>query len=80
MLPKNLIADPSCKVSNGKGFRGTCPLPSPCTLIEEMEKPSLRLKYGSIFSLVYRRDRALSFIYAAGRGRRRGRTCEEFNS
>jgi hypothetical protein len=45
-----------------------------------MEKPSLRLKYGSVFSLVYRRDMALSFIYAAGRGRRRGRVCEEFNS
>jgi hypothetical protein len=27
-LPKNLIADPPCKVSNDTGFGGTCPLAS----------------------------------------------------
>jgi hypothetical protein len=40
-LPKNLIADPPCKVSNGTGFGGTCPLASPCAQSHEMEIPSL---------------------------------------
>jgi hypothetical protein len=40
-LPKNLIADPSCKVSNGTGFGGTCPLASLCAQSHEMEIPSL---------------------------------------
>lgn len=37
-LPKNLTADPPCKVSNGKGFGGTCPLASPCAQSYEMGK------------------------------------------
>jgi hypothetical protein len=41
MLPKNLIADPLCKVSNGTGFGGTCPLASLCAQSHEMEIPSL---------------------------------------
>jgi hypothetical protein len=41
MLPKNLIADPSCKVSNGKGYGGTCPLASLCAQSHEMEIPLL---------------------------------------
>jgi hypothetical protein len=35
--PKNLIADPPCKVSNDKGFGGTCPLASLCAQSYEME-------------------------------------------
>jgi hypothetical protein len=34
--PKNLIVDPPCKVSNGKGFGGTCPLASLCAQSHEM--------------------------------------------
>jgi hypothetical protein len=40
-LPKNLIADPPCKVSNAKGFGGTCPLAALCAQSYEMEIPSL---------------------------------------
>jgi hypothetical protein len=40
-LPKNLIVDPSCKVSNGKGSGGTCPLAFLCVQSHEMEIPSL---------------------------------------
>jgi hypothetical protein len=36
-LPKNLIAAPPCKVPNGKGFVGTCPLAPPCAQSHEME-------------------------------------------
>jgi hypothetical protein len=39
--PKNLIADPPSRVSNGKGFGGTCPLASLCAQSHEMEIPSL---------------------------------------
>jgi hypothetical protein len=39
--PKNLIADPSCKVSNDKGSGGTCPLASLCAQSHEMEILSL---------------------------------------
>jgi hypothetical protein len=40
-LPKNLIVDPPSRVSNGKGFGGTCPLASLCAQSHEMEIPSL---------------------------------------
>jgi hypothetical protein len=40
-LPKNLIADPPSRVSNGKGFGGTCPLASLYAQSHEMEIPSL---------------------------------------
>jgi hypothetical protein len=40
-LPKNLIVDPPCKVSNGTGFGGTCPLASLYAQSHEMEIPSL---------------------------------------
>ena len=40
-LPKNLIADLPCKLSNGKGFRGTCPLARSCTRSYEIEISSL---------------------------------------
>ena len=36
--PKNLIADPPCKVPNDKGFGGTCPLAPPCAQSYEMRK------------------------------------------
>jgi hypothetical protein len=36
-LPKNLIADPPCKVTTGKGFGGTCPLALLCAQYYEME-------------------------------------------
>jgi hypothetical protein len=39
--PKNIIADPPSRVSNGKGFGGTCPLASLCAQSHEMEIPSL---------------------------------------
>jgi hypothetical protein len=39
--PQNLIVDPPCKVSNGKGFGGTCPLAPLCVQSYEMEIPSL---------------------------------------
>jgi hypothetical protein len=32
---------PRARITNDKGFGGTCPLPSPCVRIEEMEKPTL---------------------------------------
>jgi hypothetical protein len=35
-LPKNLIIDPPCKVSNDKGFGGTCPLAALCAQSHEM--------------------------------------------
>jgi hypothetical protein len=40
-IPKNLIADPPCKVSNGKGSGGTCPLASLCAQSHEMGTLSL---------------------------------------
>jgi hypothetical protein len=40
-LPKNLIADPPCKVSNGKGFGDTCPLADLCAQSHEMRILSL---------------------------------------
>jgi hypothetical protein len=42
-LPKNLIADPSCKVSNDKGFGGTCPLASLTRRVTRWEYSQLGL-------------------------------------
>jgi hypothetical protein len=52
-LPKNLITDPSCKVSNNKGSGGTCPLASLCAQSHEMEIPSLG-GWTVILKLVFR--------------------------
>jgi hypothetical protein len=56
-LSKKLIVDPSCKVSNGKGFGGTYPLAPPCAQIE-MGIPSLQQNYiMSVLSLYQRHIR-----------------------
>jgi hypothetical protein len=73
-LPKNLIIDPPCKVSNGTGFGGTCPLASLCPQSHEMEIPSLggwtvRLK---VFSRVYRVTGVLLYLTS-----RRGKLKEK---
>jgi len=73
-LPKNLIADLPCKVSNGKSFGGTCPLAPPCARSYEMGISSLLRNYVlSCSLLLYQRDESLLFILVAGEKMRRGR-------
>jgi hypothetical protein len=59
-LPKNLIADPPCKVSNGTGFGGTCPLASLCALAESRHKSAAQGEG----SLGRRRDMVTRLTYA----------------
>jgi hypothetical protein len=39
--PQKPNDEPTCKVSNGKGFGGTCPLAALCAQSHEMGIPSL---------------------------------------
>ena len=71
-LSKNLIADPPCKVLNGKGFEGTCPLAPPCARSYEIGIPSLlRNCVLSCSLLLYQRDESLIFILVAEEERRK---------